>query len=491
MFSTGFVFFYWEYYRNGGKRKELEGLKTDLNGYTESELSVTPRYSSFKNETLQHLDINRYELAVTKSKEYIKTDRARAIKPNKFCYDDYYHVFNYGVSQNDKISMEHILSIILYCDYSAYCTKFSASFRPLTRTESMKDVKDRNSAFFYQSKLFRETVEGFGHYGYSESGPFYTGLDHVMVIPQFCLHLAAPTSTSKHIEVSLTFSTKAGMIIELNNSSDHYQSNNLPFFDVSWLSRYPDEDERVFTGAFMPIKVVSVRIIGTRRNYESIFKSLFLLDAIVSDGEFNHWAKANDEDIKLIRKLCDLDLLGAANVDKYIKDLISSYIRRRKKIIINVYGLRNIASKLDGLVFDGDLERHKTGDRNWQKSKQYTTLGYDKFNYESNSIHSSIISLLPYASEVIIKTTCGDDYSFPFSLSKLLSAIANISTWNVIKVEQRMTKLMWNNHTSWIFKIWSRYSSRLTREYEAVGLKISYQEEDLSDIVIVYFLISR
>ena len=367
------------------------------------------------------------------------------MRPNKFCYDNYYQVFNYGISKTDSLNLGQLLSLILYCDYSVYCSKFSASFRPLTRTESMKEVKIRNSAFFWQSKYFREVVEGFGHYGYSESGPFYTGLDKVMAIPEFSLHLAAPTSTSKHLEVSLIFCQKDGMIIELDNSQDHYQSNILPFFDVSWLSRYPEEDERIFAGAFMPIKVMSVRIIKTRQNFDTIFKSLFLLDAIVSDGEFNHWTKTNDREIQLILKLFDLELLKSSNVDIYVKNLITSYIRRKRKIIINIYGLRNITSKLSGLVFDGDVDRHKTGDiywdndqnfadqfigtieqryRNtifiqntWNKNnlewhKQWSLKHYKEFNSsKSNAIHPAIISLLPNASEIIIKTASGGDYN--------------------------------------------------------------------------------
>ena len=76
MFSTGFVFFYWDNYKNGGKRTEFEGFKNSFKGFSESELSVSPKHDSFKDETLNHLNITGYKLAITKAKEYTKTIHA-------------------------------------------------------------------------------------------------------------------------------------------------------------------------------------------------------------------------------------------------------------------------------------------------------------------------------------------------------------------------------------------------------------------------------
>ena len=183
---------------------------------------------------MSHLDVKKYELALAKSTEYINTNKVKSIKPNKLCY--MYEVLNYEISWNDTIKLEHILSLILYCDFSGYCSSFSASFRKLSRIESMEDVKTRNTAFYHQSKYFREVIEAFGTFGnkqylhpdckdIAELGPFYSGLDCVLAVPQFCLRLAAPTSTSKHLEVSLNFSKRSGMIIELNNPEEHYESH--------------------------------------------------------------------------------------------------------------------------------------------------------------------------------------------------------------------------------------------------------------------------
>ena len=109
---------------------------------------MSPKFASYKQEILEHLNIEHYQLAMTKSNEYIKTNKVKSIKPNEFCYYARYKVFNYGISKRDSLKLYHVLSSILYCDYSKYCTKFSSTFRALTRTESMEQTKLRNAGYY-------------------------------------------------------------------------------------------------------------------------------------------------------------------------------------------------------------------------------------------------------------------------------------------------------------------------------------------------------
>ena len=193
-------------------------MNHDFKGYTEEQLSVLPKYGSYKQEILTHLEMKKYEMVMTKAKEYMTTNRVKSISANGFELG-----MKYDIPEEDTIKLRHILSLVLYCDMTSYCTKFSATFRAITGTETMEETKARNAEFYYQSKCFREAVEIFGTVAlfaeeddtYSKKektleernqaliGPFYTGLNAVFAVPEFCLRLAAPTSTSKQIEVSL------------------------------------------------------------------------------------------------------------------------------------------------------------------------------------------------------------------------------------------------------------------------------------------------
>ena len=114
--------------------------------------------------------------------------------------------------------------------------------------------------------MFKQNRQKHSVYAYKgrrpdfESGPFYSGVDVILAIPQFAIRLCSPVSTSAHMEVSMNFAKRDGMIIELNNnkSSDTISwFKCLPSFDCDWISKYPDEAESVFVGGLFTIKVES------------------------------------------------------------------------------------------------------------------------------------------------------------------------------------------------------------------------------------------
>ena len=237
----------------------MTGNENDFGGFTEKELYVPRKYETYKEEILSHITKKEYELIMTKATEYSKSTKVKSITPNFQIV-----LLNYEIAKGDHMKLDHIISLILYCDYSKYCTAFSSTFRKISITERMEEVKKRNGLFWFQSKSFREAVECFGVCNVNKyvqdgmdpiSGPFYSGLDLVLAIPEFSLRLCSPTSTSVHMEVSLNFSKRTGIIIQLNNNKP--PSFFLPIFDVSWISRYPDEDERVFTGLFVLFLVLT------------------------------------------------------------------------------------------------------------------------------------------------------------------------------------------------------------------------------------------
>ena len=163
--------------------------------------------------------------------------------------------------------------------------------------------------------------------------------------------------------------------------------------------------------------------------------------------------------------------------------MVTSYIRKKKRIIINIEGLEGVASKLAGFVFAAEVESEESV--------------YDDWNYDFSSLsginrlHPSVLSLLPNAQIITIKTNDQHkDYSFPFSLLYFSSIICKISTWTIIQVEQWI-KGDWNEYKdkSWIFKVWSLYESELRKEYASKEMTISYKEDQERNTV--YFVCER
>ena len=262
--STGIPWFYWEYYRD---LKDLMGANSNLPNYTEytpAQLFVHPKYHNYKEESLSHLSMKKYNLAIIKAKEHMSTYMIKAMT----CTGLNFAAEPCGIAVGSILSINHVISVILYTDYSDYCSDFSSSFRKLSATESFQSVKKRNATYWFQSKYFRESVECYGTSGRNElfdeamkynikgfrdiignigtqratdNGPFYTGICQPLILPEFALNIFNPTSTSKDIEVSINFASRDGMILQLSRdiTSGHGNHTYLTNFDCSWLSRYP------------------------------------------------------------------------------------------------------------------------------------------------------------------------------------------------------------------------------------------------------------
>ena len=102
-------------------------------------------------------------------------------------------------------------------------------------------------------------------------GPFYCGLSCVLHIPQFAILLKSPTSTSVNIEVAISFATKNGMIMQINN--DIPLAGDHKLFNCNWISNYSDENERLCIGYddMRRLRIESIRIVHTNTNYELFF----------------------------------------------------------------------------------------------------------------------------------------------------------------------------------------------------------------------------
>ena len=72
------------------------------------------------------------------------------------------------------------------------------------------------------------------------------------------------------------------MILEIGN--DTIAAGLQRLFDCSWLSRYSEENERLLIGydLMLPLKISSIRIIETCKNYRMLCQSLWMLDFMLS-----------------------------------------------------------------------------------------------------------------------------------------------------------------------------------------------------------------
>eukprot|EP01084_Bolivina_argentea_P101404 181815_1 len=221
-FSTGFVFFYYDYYKNDREKQVGDWL----HGCCPAELFVSSRFSCLKEEILRsgYISITEWiHKIVFKANKFHQTHKVKKIKCQTHTSEAHH-----GYRKFSVILAQHLMCIILYTDWSSLCTEFSATFRKDKEFEPLEFVKKRHSYYYHFGKGLTEVVNSFGIDGIGairngiwrgdgEPGPFYCGLSVVINMPSFAIYLKGPCSTTKNIEIAITFAKRDGMIMELQN----------------------------------------------------------------------------------------------------------------------------------------------------------------------------------------------------------------------------------------------------------------------------------
>eukprot|EP01084_Bolivina_argentea_P102153 183054_1 len=354
-FNIGFNFYYWCYYQSE--------TKEDSNGFAPFELYISKKYSNMKyevlNNTVKTLSLNKYETAFFKAKVYLATQRARnttadvSVNNNLHC----------GMKRGTPYLMRNLLSVIFYTDYSELSSAFSTTFRRLEAHEPLSSIKKRNKEYWWWSKTLRETVEYYGkdrwNYGSNNGiqGPFYTGLSFECALSEFDIKLCCPSSTSMKKEVAWRFAGDAGLIIELNNDIEKW-SKCLRCYDCSWISRFKEEDERLFFGAKYRMRVSTVRIIKTNTNYELFIKPLYYLDCMVNGTEMdpNDPPNITSKDHTILSRLIKHEITNQTKniYEEYVHNTFKVWCNQKTRIIIDLFYLHTSFFALKQLIISDE-----------------------------------------------------------------------------------------------------------------------------------------
>jgi len=227
-----------------------------------------------------------------------------------------------------------------------------------------------------------------------------------LVLPQFNLRLCAPTSTTVHIEVAYKFATSNGSIIQMNNDSRGDDDDFLRCFNVSYLSRFPDEDERLFFGGFHRIKVHSVRLTATKQNFSSFKGALFYVDAMVT-AKANMDSKIKQKQVNIIQSFWDWKLNEKTDhlLDDYIYRTFEAYTHGKKQIEIDFERLSSANKSMRSFIVRLLKEQKEPKDDD---------------NDKSNLLNPDLAKLFPNVKSVYIVTGYIDSWTneqYSFSLS--------------------------------------------------------------------------
>eukprot|EP01084_Bolivina_argentea_P113049 201572_1 len=164
-FSIGLKFDYWNH---SDTQHSVTKNINDHSGYKASELIIKPKHLSFKQEIAEYSDIsfgNYTKNVYVKALEYKNT---LAVKGMQFVDNAAFKIYI------DSPTEQHLISLILYTDFTKLSSKFTATFRKNGFFETIKSIKKRNSVYYWWSKYLRECIECFGE---SREGTYSYVLD--------------------------------------------------------------------------------------------------------------------------------------------------------------------------------------------------------------------------------------------------------------------------------------------------------------------------
>ena len=388
-FSTGFSFDYWN---------------------ESDQLFVRPKYRTLKEEVIEsgYLGEKKWKnKVVLRAERYLWSRRGRKMRSKGR---------GFGVGCNTKegtpVTLLHLCAIILYCNFSDLCTRFSETFRVADNDvfESVQSVMNRHSVFAIFGKLLVELVQDFGDNGKGgESGPFWCGINCVLNIGSFAICLKGPCSTSTAREIAINFADERGMILKLDNDSLSAQYQCC--FSTPWISCFPEEAERLWVGGDESLRIASLLMVKTANNYTRIMRILYIFDAMISGVLLGDEMEMTPADWAPLSNLIEHTLdntLKSWDLDSFEQNHWNLFIQRKEEIILDLYALDNGFQSLSGLVMSNVQY-------NWSK------IGTDK----DNILKAQWLRIFPSLRTVSI-ITAGKSYRF--DLEKLLKVVQQMET---------------------------------------------------------------
>eukprot|EP01083_Nonionella_stella_P030425 83403_1 len=296
------------------------------------DFDFTPKYDSIKEEltsnTIFPISISEYQNAYMKTTYLLKnSDHIKSLcRTSEFGG-------GWGIAERlvpnspKNIGIDHVLSIVLYTDYDTLSREFSATWRKNRKNETLQEIATRHREFWFWGKTLVDTVHLYGTNinsifrnilrRSSRSSPvkFYHGMPR-LYFAAMAAHFNSPTSTTSRLEVAQLFARDNGIVVELQPENEH---SNVTCFDCSLISRFANEDEKLFIQPHIlsfagKLKIISMSDASNGTNYAAVSKALAKLEHMMNGNELDNFLNQSQESVLIISELI-LNLIEAHGED--------------------------------------------------------------------------------------------------------------------------------------------------------------------------------
>eukprot|EP01083_Nonionella_stella_P281823 959102_1 len=317
-------------YRYSSKTKDLEMYSLGIPlqyGYEheivrEGAIKVQPAFGSLKEELTSNnilcLTIKQFQNDFKKAQVHFDSDHRKIHYP--------------------FLLLEHILALIIWCNYDALNYAFSETFRE----SEFQYIYNKICQYFHFGMNLKQAVHEHGTRIMDGTiKRFYRGLSKTLVFSETAIHINGPFSTTLSFEVAVQFAG-IGVVVELR---DELGFNK--YFPVSWLSNYANERECLFIDNEYPltiVNIVSASIFGNQ--YATILNTLSIIKKLIThqplgDTDFEYYPK--------IQAICEsmLSKTSLVVLDQYAKHLSDTFFANQTRIIIDHNWIRECPFMFD------------------------------------------------------------------------------------------------------------------------------------------------
>eukprot|EP01083_Nonionella_stella_P189385 700206_1 len=227
----------------------------------------------------------------------------------------------YRKTRYPLLSLEQVLSLVIWCNHDEFQYKFSQGFRE----HSM------HSQFYHFGMNLKRAVHEHGTRVMDGSiKRFYRGLNKSLVFPETTIHINGPFSTTSSWAVAVGFAD-GGIVMEFR---DELGFNK--YFPLRWLSDWPTENEYLFIDHEYPLTVSDIVTAGSATGYKVILNAISLFKKLITHQPI---AIEDMDEIKragIIQAMCTYMISKRVTYfDQYSRHSIETFCTNQTLIIID------------------------------------------------------------------------------------------------------------------------------------------------------------
>eukprot|EP01084_Bolivina_argentea_P093258 167760_1 len=279
----------------------------------ENEIELKPKFADIGEELvdnkIESLSIGQYKEEYKKAEILFKSD---------------YNKRTYGNIGNGIMSIQHILSVMIYCNF----TKLQHAF-----TKTYWNPKD-HASFYNLGLWLKRSVHEFGQILDSqELNQFYHGLSEKLIFPAFInnVQIHCPLSTSSSLDVAINFTNFSGLLVEFCRAN--VVSGEVRQFPCWWVSDYAHENEHLFIQNESPLQISNILDAAIGYEYHPILTVLRIIDSIL-----NGIPSIDSSQRVLTRRILEHQLSQSSQkykpwkaLNNYAKNILNTYFKNKKK----------------------------------------------------------------------------------------------------------------------------------------------------------------